>query len=256
MKRLALVLALPVLLAACRKEETKAVTDTTSATKPMVSPFDSIVAVFAHGGHVQVDSTRRSIVWLPAPEDSLQGDGGSRDTLRSVVLTDTSLVPEERIVLLATAPLDFSCHGCSPYLSLLLRKGSTWSFARRIGQLGSFGEIPHPAQLLRLPDGRTLIAFEDGFSNMGSSEENLSLFLLDPASGVHTKSFASMGASNLGACDSVEGDCWSWESKVDWKRSPLPRRLMLQRLGKERQEDGSFLEKKDTVEDLDWKPAF
>jgi len=257
MKRLHILLALPVLLAACRKETApSARTDTAATTKPAISSFDSLVAVFARGGHVQVDSSQRSILWFPTPEDSLQEDGGSRDTVRSVVLTDTSLVPEERIVLLATAPRDFSCHGCSPYLSLILRKGATWSFTRRIGQLGSFGEIPHPAQLLRLPDGKTLVAFEDGFSNMGSSEENLSLFLLDPATGAHRMSFASMGGGNLGACDSAEGDCWSWESKADWGRSPLPQKLHLQRQGKERLEDGSFLEKKDTTVVLDWKPAF
>jgi len=257
MKRLHILLSLPVLLVACRKEEARtAPVDTASTAKRAISPFDSIVSVFARGGHVEGDSTRRSIVWFPAPEDSLQGDGGSRDTLRSVVLTDTSLVPEERIVLLATAPRDFSCHGCSPYLSLILRKGDAWSFARRIGQLGSNGEIPHPAQLLRLPDGRTMVAFEDGFSNMGSSETNLSLFLLDPARGLHTKSYASMGASNLGACDSAADDCWSWEAKVDWGRSPLPGKLHLLRQGKERQEDGTYLEKKDTVDELDWKPAF
>lgn len=256
MKRLHVLLALPVLLAACRKEEARPPVDTASTAKPTATPFDSLVAVFARGGHIQADSSQRSILWLPAPEDSLQENGGSRDTVRSVVLADTSLVPEERIVLLATAPRDFSCHGCSPYLSLILRKGATWSFVRRIGQLGSFGEIPHPAQFLRLPDGKTLVAFEDGFSNMGSSEENLSLFLLDPATGAHRKSFASMGGSNLGACDSAEGDCWSWESKADWGRSPLPQKLHLRRQGKERLEDGSFLEKKDTTEILDWKPAF
>jgi hypothetical protein len=65
-----------------------------------------------------------------------------------------------------------------------------------------------------------------------------------------------MGASNLGACDSAAGDCWSWDAKVDWGRSPLPGKLHLQRQGKERQEDGSYLEKKDTIDELDWKPAF
>ena len=260
MKRLILFLGIAQLVA-CRREEPAKVEVAPAKSAPTV--LDSMVAEFSHGASLvtrsnegdMVLTTRRVASWVALPGDSMEFAGASpRDSIQSTLILDTALVPGDQILLFSSIPEGFTCQGCPAKAGAIFKSSGKWNLARNLGDFGDNGRMSRPGTIIRLPDGRTLLAMESSQIGQGEFQAALELLLLSP-DGKHLSSTVLTSSDNAGNCDSTRGDCWGHRDAVDWSLSNLPAKLSLKRQGTALEEDGTFRKVEDTTFALEWKPA-
>ena len=224
----------------------------------------SMLDQFAHHGRQFVETRKKRnistslqcVAWVARAEDHLAFHGTTvGDSLVSKVIFDSAFQDAgSRILLLATAPVDYDCQACVPSVGLIFQEKTSIHIEHNIGTLGENGVLSRPNPVLLTSADEYVFVFVDGQVGQGFFQESATLIRYAPPTSVRF-STVHLGSNDSGACGSDSRPCWGYNATIDWRSSNFPSKIRLIRKGTIQGDSGPVRSVADSTVELKWRDS-